>query len=65
MKVQNHIHNNLMELNRYLGQYLQALVKMIHQVTKLIDGRMMAVFRHEKDGFLLTVSQTICEVSYK
>lgn len=65
MKVQNHIHKNLMELDRYLGQYLLALVKMIHQATKLIDGRMMAVFRHEKDGFLLTASQTIFEVSYK
>ena len=49
----------------HLSQYLLALVKMIHQVTKLIDGRMMAVFRHERDGFLQTVSQTMCEVSYK
>lgn len=65
VKVLNYIDNYLIELDMQLGQYLLALVKTNHQVTRLIDGRMTAVFRHERDGILQTVSQTICEVSYK
>ena len=52
VKVLNYIDKYLIELNMHLGQYLLAQVKMIHQVTRLIDGKMMALFHRERDGFL-------------
>lgn len=56
------INDFLIDRTLFLGQYLRAQVKMIHQVTMLIFGRKMATFHHERDGFLKTASQNMHEV---